>query len=96
MERGRIASAGVRRLVGSVMPWSEGEAKIEQGQQGLNEGWRRLHKLENDAYLFTLLAFFTVFLNSLLLAFFTSPRLLLFSPSVPVPRRMLGAERMEE
>ena len=81
MERGRIASAGVRRLVGSVMPWSgQDGVRVERGwrkdrarEEGLNEGWRRLHKLENDAYLFTLLAFFTVFFE------FATPCLFHFS-----------------
>ena len=32
MERRRIASAGVRRLVGSVMPWSgQGGVRVERG-----------------------------------------------------------------
>ena len=32
MERRRIASAGVRRLVGSVMPWSgQDGARVERG-----------------------------------------------------------------
>ena len=65
------ASGGVRCLVARVMPWpgqdgvrverrwSEGEANIKQG---INGGWRRLHRLDtkNDAYLFKLIAFSTV------------------------------------
>ena len=32
MERGRIASAGVRRFVGSVMPWSgQDGVRVERG-----------------------------------------------------------------
>ena len=32
MERRRIASAGVRRLIGSVMPWSgQGGVSVERG-----------------------------------------------------------------